>query len=121
MPYDSDYDPKSPILAAVRKELTRLPEATEIETWGHPTFRVRNKMFGGFGTSDRGATLTLKQAKVDQAILLADDRFFMPKYVGKHGWVGLYAEELPWDQVAELLEDGYRLTAPKKLIAKLDD
>jgi hypothetical protein len=26
-----------------------LPEVVEVETWGHPTFRVRNKMFATCG------------------------------------------------------------------------
>ena len=50
------------------------------------------------------------------------ERFFVPPYVGPSGWVGVRLEpdRVDWDQVADLLEDGYRLTAPKRLQALLD-
>ena len=35
-----------------------LPEATEKEAWGHPTFRVRNKMFATAATDLTTATDT---------------------------------------------------------------
>jgi predicted DNA-binding protein (MmcQ/YjbR family) len=34
-----------------------LPEAEERETWGHPTFRVRDKMFAAMATDGRSASI----------------------------------------------------------------
>jgi hypothetical protein len=49
------------------------------------------------------------------------DRFFVPPYVGVHGWIGIsLAVEQDWDLVADLIEDAYRMTAPKRLITALD-
>jgi predicted DNA-binding protein (MmcQ/YjbR family) len=47
----------------LRRVVLSLPEAEERETWGHPTFRVRDKLFAalsddaqqGWGGGDRGA------------------------------------------------------------------
>jgi predicted DNA-binding protein (MmcQ/YjbR family) len=47
----------------LRRVVLSLPEAEERETWGHPTFRVRDKMFAalsddaqqGWAGGDRGA------------------------------------------------------------------
>lgn len=36
--------PPSP-LARIRKLCLGLPEAQEVEAWGTPTFRIRNKIF----------------------------------------------------------------------------
>ena len=52
------FDANHPTLLEIREALRCLPEAHEVETWGHPTFRVRGKIFGGFGTTARGATIT---------------------------------------------------------------
>jgi hypothetical protein len=46
----------------------------------------------------------------------------VPKYIGYRGWVGLRLdrEPLDWDEVADLLTESYRMTAPKRLSARLD-
>lgn len=45
----------------------------------------------------------------------------MPAYVGGKGWVGVYLEgAADWAEVAELVEESYRLTAPKRLVALLE-
>ena len=49
------------------------------------------------------------------------DRYFVPAYVGPSGWVGVWLDHAPdWNAVTELLEDGYRRTAPKRLLLQLD-
>jgi predicted DNA-binding protein (MmcQ/YjbR family) len=41
--------------------------------------------------------------------------------MGPSGWVGVYLDDKPdWAEVAELLTDGYRLIAPKKLLKEMD-
>ena len=66
--------------------------------------------------------MTLKAPKGVQGILVASDseRFFVPKYVGPKGWVGVRLDlhDPPdWDEVAELIAESYCLTAPKRLAA----
>ena len=46
-----------------------LPEAEERETWGHPTFRVRDKMFLTLAAD--GAAGTVKATLEDQSELVA--------------------------------------------------
>ena len=44
-------------------------------------------------------------------------RFFVPPYVGPSGWVGVYLDRrTDWTELAELLRDAYRMTAPKRLL-----
>ena len=51
----------------------------------------------------------------------APERFFVPPYVGHHGWVGVHLDErTDWGELADLIGEGYRMTAPKRLIALLD-
>lgn len=59
---------------------------------------------------------------VQQALVGSDPvRFFVPAYVGHKGWVGARLDvEQDWDEIAELIEDSYRLIAPKRLCALLD-
>ena len=49
-------------------------------------------------------------------------RFFSPPYVGGRGWLGVRIDNEPdWDEIARIVEDAYRMVAPKKLIALLDE
>jgi hypothetical protein len=103
-----------------------LPEAHEVEAWGEPTFRVKNKIFATYASSanHHGAGrpgVWIKSAAVTQDMLVRAEpaHYFVPPYVGKSGWVGAFLDKRPdWDIVADLLRDAYRLTAPKKLLAQ---
>ena len=56
---------------AFREVVRSLPEAVERETWGHPTFRVRNKMFAAM--SPEGDEASVKAALHEQAALLGPE------------------------------------------------
>ncbi|MEO8029861.1 MAG: MmcQ/YjbR family DNA-binding protein [Gemmatimonadota bacterium] len=114
-------------LIRFRKLCMALPQAHEVEAWGEPTFRVRNKMFATYaspGNHHGGGrpSAWLKAAPGDQALMVkaAPRRFFVPPYVGKSGWVGVWLDNQPdWTELGMLLQSGYRLVAPKKLLALL--
>ena len=45
------------------------------------------------------------------------DVVFMPHYVDRHGYVGIYLDRptVEWDEVDELVTEAYILVAPKRL------
>jgi hypothetical protein len=47
------------------------------------------------------------------------DQFYVPPYVGSKGWVGVRLDvgTVDWSEVAEIVVESYRMTAPKKLAA----
>ena len=110
-------------LARLRKLCLVLPEAQEVEAWGEPTFRVRKKMFAMYaGSSQHGVgrnSVWIKSTAADQDFLVRSnaDRFFVPPYMGPSGWIGVYLDgDVDWAEVDELLDDGYRLIAPKRML-----
>ena len=104
----------------VRDLALSFPEAEERETWGHPTFRVRDKMFMGMAGDE--TTVTVKASKEAQAALVGSEpgTFFVPSYVGQHGWVGVRLEHVDAAELAELIEDAWRVRAPKRAVAAWD-
>ncbi|HZQ26912.1 MAG TPA: MmcQ/YjbR family DNA-binding protein [Acidimicrobiales bacterium] len=112
-------------MARLRAICLALPEAVEKETWGHPTFRVRDKIFASAGTGEGGRSAMSCKARpgVQEALVGSDpERFFVPAYVGSKGWVGVrFDAGVDWDEVTELVEESYRMTAPKRLSALLDN
>ena len=111
-------------LARLRALCLALPEATEKVAWGHPTFRVRDKIFATYGDDGERPSLCCKGSPGAQEVLVASDpaRFYVPAYVGHRGWIGVWLDTpIDWNQLADLVEESYRLTAPKRLAARLDD
>jgi predicted DNA-binding protein (MmcQ/YjbR family) len=111
-------------LQRVRKICLAFPETSEKLAWGHPTFRVRDKIFATIGVNadDKVVTMTTKPPPGEQEALLAEGApFFFPKYVGVRGWIGFVVNsQSDWKLVAEMVEDSYREIAPKRLVAQLD-
>jgi hypothetical protein len=113
----------APTTTELRRICRRLPEVTEKPFSGHrsPAFRVRDKIFVMMSEDRR--SVTMKAASGVQQMLVASDpeRFFVPRYVGPKGWVGVHVGPgTDWTEVGELVEDSYRLVAPKRLVALLD-
>ena len=111
-------------LRRLRELCLALPEATEKETWGDPTWRVRDRIFAmQKGNFDGGRpSVWIKAGEgVQEALVASDpDRFFVPPYVGHKGWVGARLDvEQDWEELADLVVDSYRMTAPKRLVAQL--
>lgn len=110
-------------LTRLRKLCLALPEAHEVEAWGEPTFRVRNKLFAMYASSGNhhGAgrpAAWCKAARTNQAMMVEAEprRFFVPPYVGPSGWVGVWLDgAVAWDDLGDLLRDAYLLVAPKRL------
>ena len=115
-------------ITRLRKICLVLPEAHEVEAWGEPTFRVRNKMFATFASADNHHgngrdAVWCKAAPGNQDFMVraAPDRFFVPPYVGPSGWIGVWLDgDVDWAEVADLVCDSYCLIAPKKLRALIE-
>lgn len=106
----------------VKEIFLSFPEAVETITWGKPHFRVKDKIFGGFGEENGKPSIGFKLA-MDHADILVqnDDRFERAPYVGHKGWVSMDASKVKdWKELRALVEESYRLIAPKKLVAQLD-
>ena len=97
-----------------------LPGAQERETWGHPTFRVRDKIFVILGAD--GVTARLKATPEDQAELVAADpeTFGIASHVGRYGWVTVRLDRVDPDEMRELVLEAWRRTAPARVVKAFD-
>ena len=113
-------------LQARRDRLVRLcrtlPEATVTAHGTHVGFQVRGRTFAWYVDDEGGdgrVAVLCKGPPGENAALVASDphRFYLPRYVGKRGWVGLRLDlqDVDWGEVAELVADSYRLVAPRRL------
>lgn len=117
-----------PELDMLRKVAFALPEVNERVSHGTPCFFIRDKKTLCYYHDDHHADgrvciwAPAPTGVQDEVVKLEPDRFFVPAYVGHRGWIGVILDVEPdWDEIAGILEDAYRLVAPKTLVNKLDE
>jgi hypothetical protein len=109
-----------------RRICLALPDATEQEAWGEPTWRIRKKIFAMFASAGThhgagGDALWLKAPLGVQEMLVrsAPETYFVPPYVGVKGWIGVVLATIDDAELAELVAQSYCLIAPRKLAAQV--
>jgi hypothetical protein len=99
-----------------------------------PCFYVRNRAFcrfhdSGFGNGARVALWCLSPAGVAEELVAAEpNRFFRPTPSASGvfaDWLGVYLDTTgrqgeDWHKIGAILDEAYRLVAPKRLVAELD-
>lgn len=106
----------------VRDWVLALPGTREVmvESWGHPTLRVGDKMFASGAPGS--PTMTVKASKEDQAELIASapETYGIAEYVGRYGWVQVQLATVDAEELHRVVQDAWRSTAPKKLVKAYD-
>jgi hypothetical protein len=112
----------------VRRAALALPEATEQEAWGEPTWRVKKKVFamhaaaGNHHGAGHESLWCAAPLGVQEMLVHAEpEKFFAPPYVGTKGWVGIRLNAVDDKELRELLVQSYCMVAPKKLQALVAD
>jgi hypothetical protein len=126
-----DVAMEAELLDRVTASCLALPETTADDR--HPPHRgfvVGKKNFAWFVVDEHGdgrIGLVVRASPGENEALVASDpeRFELPKYVARHGWVtyflDLRARPVDWEEVAELVRESYRIQAPERLSRLLDD
>jgi hypothetical protein len=101
------------------------PETVTTSAAGHEhlSLEVAGKRFGyylyqHFGDDGRSGAVLKAPAGVQELLVGSDpDRFWVPAFVGRHGWIGIRfdLEEPDWDEVTDLVRQAWFMTAPKKI------
>ena len=107
----------------VRAFCLALPEVTEKETWGdaenagHPTFRVKDKIFVIMATDGSGGSIKTSPGEQGELLAAFPDAVRFAAYVGRYGWVDVDFGGVPDEVLREVIEGAWARTAPKRLAA----
>ncbi|MBI5087566.1 MAG: MmcQ/YjbR family DNA-binding protein [Actinobacteria bacterium] len=116
------------ITERLRAVCMALPEVTERLSHGEPTWFVRDKKVfvqsSDHHHDDRlGFWCAAPPGVQAELVETEPERFYRPPYVGGRGWLGVYLDvpDLDWDEIASIVREAYRVVAPAKLVAQLDE
>lgn len=114
-------------LARVRSICMALPEVSERLSHGEVTWFIREKRVLAMmddhhhGGDAFAVTLPAPPGVQQELVESEPDRFYRPAYVGPAGWVGVRLDgEVDWEELEAMIEEAYRLKAPKSLVKRLD-
>jgi len=110
-----------PLSGPTRAFAAGLPGAWEDHPWGETVYKVGKKVFVFFGVGDEGHLTVKLRDRHDEA--MAFD-WVKPSGYGldRGGWVSCsLPPDAPLEMVVSWIEESYRIVAPKKLVAALDE
>lgn len=101
--------------------LDTLADVERAEGSTYSSFSVHGKKFGYYWP--RTHTVGLKQTLSEQLALVAErpDVFEVQYTSGGFGWVVVYLSGIDADELAELVFEAWRLTAPEDVVAAVPD
>lgn len=131
MAHAKHFRDDDPVLSRVREICLEFPDCDEKVSHGRPAF-FTTKVFTYYGGSvkvdgewrQHDQSVMVLPDESERRALLEDARVFVPAYLGPSGWIGVDLPsadaETGWDEVAELIDASYRLTACNRRVARLD-
>jgi hypothetical protein len=104
----------------VRTLALGLPGTEEATSYGTPAFRVRGKLFARLHQD--GESLVVRADLDEREVLVqADPRsFFVTDHYRDHPWVLVRLGSVSRTLLTEVLEQAWRLRAPKRLVQAFD-
>ena len=111
------------VLQRLQKICLALPNTKETNTWGKPHFRVGEKIFCGCGEDQGRPRVGLKMEPQQSRLMMRLPGIEKAPYSRPNdGWVsidpGVFDD---WPEIQRAIIDSYRLIAPKRTVALLDE
>ena len=110
-----------PLSEPIRAFAAGLPEAWVDHPWGETVFKVGKKVFVFLGVGDEGHLTVKLRDSHDEAMAL---EWVKPAGYGldRGGWVSCALPlDAPLEMVHDWIEESYRIVAPRRLVAALDE
>ncbi|MFC5472295.1 MmcQ/YjbR family DNA-binding protein [Cohnella suwonensis] len=100
----------------IRDYCLSLPETVELDHWGKPSFRIRNKIIAVFQPD--GITLTIKASPEDKAIYSDIDPnvYRIPESFANMNYLNVHLPFADRTEVQGLIRKAWSSIAPKKLV-----
>lgn len=108
----------------VRRIALSLPETTEKQAWGQPTFRVKDKIFASLPADPEETTLGFAVDKNERHELIAASPkvyFVQDGHDDNYHFARLRLDVIEEEELAEVLTEAWRRIAPAKLRKAWDD
>lgn len=98
-----------------RRLALSLPATEEQDHRGHPSFRVRDKIFATLWPTERRAVVKLSLKEQADLVGSRAAAFSLNAW-SRQGWTNVHLAHVSVEECRELIEQAWRIVAPKKLV-----
>ena len=103
-----------------RRLALSLPDVVEGTSYGTPSWKVRGKFIARLRDNESVAVVKVDKGEKQLLLEAEPDVFFeTPHYYG-YGYVLVRLAAIDAGELAEVIEDGWRLAAPQRLVKERD-
>ena len=104
-----------------RRLALALPDVEEGTSYGTPSWRVRGKFFARLRDEETVAVVKVEKGEKQLLMEAEPDVFFETPHYKGYGYFLVRLEAIGDDELAEVVEDAWRLAAPKRLVKERDE
>ena len=110
------------VMAELRGLCESLPEISTATQFGNPVWKAGKKTFLSTNYYDGRLALQFWVGGEHQAMLVNDERYSIPAYLGHNGWIELDVEEYAdWGEIESLLLNSYRHFALQRMLKAMGE
>ncbi|MHA6484164.1 MmcQ/YjbR family DNA-binding protein [Paenibacillus sp. strain BS8-2] len=109
------------LVSEIREFVMKLPESLEVEHWGKPSFRLKNKIFAVIQEDE--VTLTIKTTADEREIYtqLEPQIFRVPETFSNLNYMHVNMNRIDPEEAKSLLIKAWKSVATKKLIKEFEE
>ena len=104
-----------------RRLALALPDVEEGTSYGTPSWRVRGKFFARLRDEETVGVVKVEKGEKQLLMEAEPDVFFETPHYKGYGYFLVRLEAIGDDELAEVVEDAWRLAAPKLLVKERDE
>ena len=97
------------------------PETSQTTQFGSPVWKAGKKTYACAHHRNGHLQFQFRVGIAQQGMLISDDRYRIPPYIGQNGWIDLdVSTAVNWAEIDHLLDTSYRHFALKRMLKQLD-
>jgi hypothetical protein len=97
-----------------------LPKVDESTSYGTPAFKVAGKLLARLHQDGVSLVVKIDPDERTMRMKVDPDTFYITDHYLNYPWILVRIATVDPDDLRELLEDAWRLTAPRKLVSQLE-
>ena len=111
---------KRATMATVRRLALALPGVEEGTSYGTPAFKVRGKLFARLHQSGEAIVVRVDDDEREMLMKTDPETYYMTDHYIGYPWMLVRLAKVRTDDLCDRLEQSWRRSASKRLIAELD-